>query len=204
MSERYDVIGIGNAIVDVLARAEDNFLVKHGILKTPAPDAGILEGVTRAAVMELARAAGIPVQEPALTRHDVYTADECFLTGTAAEVIPVVKCDGRPIGTGQPGPITQDLRARFLPPDRDSEVSRVFDLIFSREGVEVIQLAARPRCSATTPRGGVTIEPRTGYPAVAEKITGVSTTRAEQPQRHVAGRGSRDRGPHSGPAVDSG
>jgi branched-chain amino acid aminotransferase len=89
------------------------FLVKHGILKTPAPDAGILEGVTRGAVMELARAAGIPVQEPALTRHDVYTADECFLTGTAAEVIPIVKVDGRPIGTGKPGPITRQLRERF-------------------------------------------------------------------------------------------
>ena len=53
------------------------------------------------------------MQETALTRHDVYTADECFLTGTAAEVIPVVKCDGRPIGDGKPGPITRDLHRRF-------------------------------------------------------------------------------------------
>jgi len=89
------------------------FLVKHGVLKTPPPDAGILEGVTRNAVMELAQAAGIPVQEPALTRHDVYTADECFLTGTAAEVIPIVKVDGRPIGTGKPEPITRQLREAF-------------------------------------------------------------------------------------------
>ncbi len=89
------------------------FLVKHGVLKTPPLDAGILEGVTRNAVMELARAAGIPVQEPPLTRHDVYTADECFLTGTAAEVIPIVKVDGRPIGTGKPGPITRQLREAF-------------------------------------------------------------------------------------------
>ena len=89
------------------------FVVKHGVLKTPAPDAGILEGITRGAVMELARAAGIPVQEPALTRHDVYTADECFLTGTAAEVIPIVKVDGRPIGNGKPGPITRQLREAF-------------------------------------------------------------------------------------------
>jgi branched-chain amino acid aminotransferase len=89
------------------------FLAKHGILKTPPPDAGILEGVTRGAVIELARAAGIPVQEPPLTRHDVYTADECFLTGTAAEVIPIVKVDGRTIGNGKPGPITRQLREAF-------------------------------------------------------------------------------------------
>jgi len=89
------------------------FIVKRGVLKTPPPDAGILEGVTRGAVLELARAAKIPVQETALTRHDVYTADECFLTGTAAEVVPVVKCDGRALGTGRPGPITRQLRERF-------------------------------------------------------------------------------------------
>src|ERR1700730_15495367 len=85
------------------------FLVKHGLLRTPPVDAGILEGVTRNAVMELARADGIPVQEMAMTRHDVYVADECFLTGTAAEEIPVVKVDGRPIGNGKPGPITKQL-----------------------------------------------------------------------------------------------
>jgi branched-chain amino acid aminotransferase len=89
------------------------FLVRRGVLRTPPLDAGILEGITRNAVIELARAANIPVQETALTRYDVYTADECFLTGTAAEVIPVVKCDGRPIGTGKPGAITRQLRERF-------------------------------------------------------------------------------------------
>jgi branched-chain amino acid aminotransferase len=89
------------------------FVAKRGVLKTPTVDAGILEGVTRNAVIELARAANIPVQETTMTRHDVYTADECFLTGTAAEVIPVVKCDGRPIGPGKPGPITKQLRERF-------------------------------------------------------------------------------------------
>jgi branched-chain amino acid aminotransferase len=89
------------------------FLVKHGVLKTPPLDAGILEGITRNAVIELARAANIPVTETALLRHDVYIADECFLTGTAAEVIPVVKCDGRVIGSGKPGPITRQLRERF-------------------------------------------------------------------------------------------
>jgi len=69
--------------------------------------------VTRNAVIELARAADIPVQETPLTRHDVYAADECFLTGTAAEVIPVVKCDKRQIGTGKPGPMSRLLRERF-------------------------------------------------------------------------------------------
>ena len=76
--------------------------------------AGILEGVTRNAVMEIARAASIPVQEATLTRYDVYTADECFLTGTAAEVIAVVRCDGRAIGTGKPGPVTRQLREKFF------------------------------------------------------------------------------------------
>ncbi len=89
------------------------FVVKGGVLKTPPPHAGILEGITRNTILDLARAAGIPTEEPTLTRHDVYTADECFLTGTAAEVIPVVKVDGRTIGPGKPGPITRQLRERF-------------------------------------------------------------------------------------------
>jgi branched-chain amino acid aminotransferase len=89
------------------------FIVKRGVLKTPPTDAGILEGVTRNTVIELARQANIPVQETALTRLDVHIGDECFLTGTAAEVIPVVKCDGRTIGPGKPGPITKQLRERF-------------------------------------------------------------------------------------------
>jgi branched-chain amino acid aminotransferase len=89
------------------------FLVRRGVLLTPPTDAGILEGVTRDAVIELARAAGIEVRETSLTRHDVYIADECFLTGSAAEVIPVVKVDNRTIGDGKPGPITRDLKERF-------------------------------------------------------------------------------------------
>jgi len=89
------------------------FLVKRGVLRTPSTDAGILDGVTRNALIELARAASITVEEMALTRHDLYIADECFLTGTAAEVIPVVKCDGRVIGNGKPGPITRQLRERY-------------------------------------------------------------------------------------------
>ena len=64
-------------------------------------------------VSALAREAGLAVEETTLTRHDIYVADECFLTGTAAEVIPVVSLDGRPIGDGHPGPITKDLLKRF-------------------------------------------------------------------------------------------
>jgi len=93
--------------------ADNVFLVKHGVLFTPPPNAGILQGITRDAVIELASAAGITVQEVALTRHDVYVADELFLTGTGAEIVPVVKVDGRVIGSGRPGPITRQLRERY-------------------------------------------------------------------------------------------
>lgn len=89
------------------------FVVRSGRLLTPPPDAGILEGITRNAVMELAHAAGIDCREATLTRHDLYTADECFLTGTAAEVIPVVDIDGRKIGSGVPGPVTTRLKDDF-------------------------------------------------------------------------------------------
>jgi branched-chain amino acid aminotransferase len=89
------------------------FLVRSGVLYTPPLEAGILAGITRDAVIELARGADIEVREAPLTKHDVYVADECFLTGTAAEVVPVVKVDSRTIGTGKPGPITRDLEKRF-------------------------------------------------------------------------------------------
>ena len=99
---------------DISECTGDNiFIVKRGVLKTPPPDAGILEGITRNCVIQLAEQANIPVQQVTLQRHDVYTADECFLTGTAAEVIAVVGIDGRTIGAGVPGPLTQDLRQRF-------------------------------------------------------------------------------------------
>jgi len=89
------------------------FVVRLGRLLTPPPDAGILEGITRGAVMELAHAAGIDCREATLTRYDIYTSDECFLTGTAAEVIPVVEIDGRKVGSGTPGPVTSRLTAEF-------------------------------------------------------------------------------------------
>ena len=93
--------------------ADNIFLVRDGVLLTPPTDAGVLEGITRQAVIELTRASGREVREVSLTRHDVYIADECFLTGTAVEVIAVVKVDSRKIGSGAPGPITRDLKERF-------------------------------------------------------------------------------------------
>ncbi len=89
------------------------FAVANGTLKTPPPYTGILRGVTRDAIIELARDATYGVEEVPLNRYDLYTADEMFLTGTAAEVVPVTKLDGRVIGTGKPGPTTQELAKRF-------------------------------------------------------------------------------------------
>jgi branched-chain amino acid aminotransferase len=89
------------------------FIVKKQRLMTPPIDAGILEGITRASILDLAKSMGIAASETAMTRHDVLVADECFLTGSAAEVIPVVRLDGRPIGDGKPGPMTEKLRKAF-------------------------------------------------------------------------------------------
>ncbi len=89
------------------------FIYRKGKLITPPPYLGILEGITREAVIELAQEEGIPLQEAPFTRHDVYVADECFLTGTAAEVIPVIEADMRTIGTGKPGPVTRTLMEKF-------------------------------------------------------------------------------------------
>ena len=85
------------------------FILKGGRMFTPPLSAGALYGITRGVVMEMAREAGIEVSEPNLTRYDMFNADECFLTGTGAELIPVTKIDGRVIGTGKPGVITKSL-----------------------------------------------------------------------------------------------
>lgn len=90
------------------------FIVRGGDVLTPPLSAGILDGITRQAVIQLARNDGLCVHETSLSRHDVYVADECFLTGSAAEVIPVVKIDDRSIGDGKPGPVTRDLMRLFL------------------------------------------------------------------------------------------
>ena len=89
------------------------FVVKHRRITTPPVYAGILKGVTRDVVIELARGAGYDVQESMLNRYDVYTADEAFFTGTASEVVAIRQVDGRLIGAGKSGPVTRDLRARF-------------------------------------------------------------------------------------------
>jgi branched-chain amino acid aminotransferase len=89
------------------------FVIKHGVISTPTVNAGALAGVTRAVVFELAQKNGIPIKEEDLTRYDILVADECFLTGTAAEVIAAVQLDRRPIGNGQPGPVTLKLVEEF-------------------------------------------------------------------------------------------
>lgn len=89
------------------------FMVKNGVLKTPDLMQGALAGITRAAVLDLARERSIETQETVMALHDLYNADECFLTGTGAEIVPVVGIDGRKIDDGKPGPMTKTLLAAF-------------------------------------------------------------------------------------------
>jgi len=93
--------------------ADNIFIVKRGGLFTPHLMQGALGGVTRATVLDLARAAGIPAEENVMGLHDLYNADECFLTGTGAEIVPVVQIDGRRIADGRPGRLTLALLARY-------------------------------------------------------------------------------------------
>ena len=95
------------------ATGDNIFIVKNGVLITPPSYAGILEGITRNSVMDIAREKGILVEEKLFTMFDVYTADEVFLTGTAAEVIPCINVDGRTIGSGKPGDMTRELIVAF-------------------------------------------------------------------------------------------
>ncbi|MBS1709551.1 MAG: branched-chain-amino-acid transaminase [Armatimonadetes bacterium] len=92
---------------------ENVFLVKNGTLRTPHPSCGILRGITRDTVIELAKGAGLTVVEENLTPYDVFEADECFCTGTAAEVVGVATINGQPIGEGKPGPVTMRLTQLF-------------------------------------------------------------------------------------------
>jgi len=93
--------------------ADNIFAIHKGEILTPAASAGALKGITRSTVFDIAKELGIPMREADVTRYDIWCADECFLTGTGAEVIPVVKLDGRVIGTGKPGPITARVLASF-------------------------------------------------------------------------------------------
>ncbi|SMO38033.1 branched-chain-amino-acid transaminase [Melghirimyces algeriensis] len=111
--------GVGEALMlnsdgYVAEGSGDNiFIIKRGRLYTPPCYVGALDGITRQAIMDLCKRLGYQVIEEPFTRHDVFVADECFLTGTAAEVIAVVDVDGRKIGDGQPGPITRHLLQEF-------------------------------------------------------------------------------------------
>jgi len=100
--------------------ADNVFIVKHGQIFTPPVAAGALRGITRSVVFEIAAELGVKVRETDITRHDVFVADECFLTGTAAEIVPVVKADGRSIGNGNPGPTTARIIARFRQVTRET------------------------------------------------------------------------------------
>lgn len=93
--------------------ADNLFILKAGQLFTPPLSAGALYGITRGTVMDLAQEAGYKVSEPNLTRYDLFNADECFLTGTGAEMVPVVKIDGRVVGNGKPGRVTKKLTANY-------------------------------------------------------------------------------------------
>src|SRR5438132_9838564 len=108
-----EVIMLDSAGFVAEASGMNLFVVMDGTLKTPPAYSGILRGVTRDAVPDLAREATYGVEEVPLNRYDLYTANEVFLTGTAAEVIGVTKLDARTIGTGAPGPVTKELARRF-------------------------------------------------------------------------------------------
>src|SRR5947199_542757 len=93
--------------------ADNVFIIKHGQIFTPPIAAGALRGITRSVVFDIAAETGLKIAETGITRHDVFIADECFLTGTAAEIIPVVTADGRVIGNGKPGPISTRMIGLF-------------------------------------------------------------------------------------------
>lgn len=96
------------------ATGDNVFIIKNGVIYTPPTEAGALVGITRGVVFKLAGKENIEVVEKNLTRYDLYTSDEFFLTGTAAEVIGIVEIDGRIIGEGRPGPVTKLLREKFF------------------------------------------------------------------------------------------
>jgi len=117
--EEANRVGAGEALMlnlagNVAEATGDNlFLVKDGELTTPPTSEGALPGITRAVVIDIAKGSVIPFRQAVTTLYDVYNADEAFLTGTAAEVIPMVTCDGRKIGDGRPGKMTARIIAAF-------------------------------------------------------------------------------------------
>lgn len=105
------ILNVDNYVAE--CTGDNIFIVKNGVIITPPTYAGLLIGITRNAIIEAAQNLGIKVEEKLFTRYEVYTADECFLSGTAAEAIPVVKVDGRVIGEGKPGPVTKQILKAF-------------------------------------------------------------------------------------------
>ena len=108
-----EAIMLNQAGVVAECTGDNIFIVKQGTLLTPPTYVGALRGVTRGAVLEIAKRERLPAREEIITRHNLFNADECFLTGTAAEVIPVVKVDGRQIATGKPGTVTLRVMQEF-------------------------------------------------------------------------------------------
>lgn len=102
--------------------SENIFIVRDGVLTTPPIYLGALEGITRTAVIEVAKSLDFFVKEEPFTMHDVYVADEVFFTGTAAEIVPVIEVDRRKIGDGRPGPVTHQLHQEFQRTTRDDGV----------------------------------------------------------------------------------
>ena len=137
--------------------ADNVFIIKRGILFTPPVSAGSLRGITRGAVLDLAEEIGVPVKETELTRYDVFVADECFLTGTAAELVPVVQCDLRPIGDGKPGPVTARLLAAFRK-------------LTGSTGTPIFQEAAPVAAHGAAPSQGLGIEDGTPAGALAATV----------------------------------
>jgi len=93
--------------------ADNIFTVHKGVIYTPAASQGALKGITRDTIFDVASDLNVPVKDTTMTRYDIWCADECFLTGSGAEVVPVIALDGREIGNGKPGPITQRVLANF-------------------------------------------------------------------------------------------
>ncbi|HVU15943.1 MAG TPA: branched-chain-amino-acid transaminase [Candidatus Didemnitutus sp.] len=93
--------------------ADNIFTVHKGVIHTPAASQGALKGITRDTIFDIARDLKVPIVDTNMTRYDIWCADECFLTGSGAEVVPVISLDGRQVGNGKPGPITQRILADF-------------------------------------------------------------------------------------------
>ncbi len=113
---------------------ENIFLVKNGLINTPAASSSILEGITRDTIIKIANDMGYRVVERSILRTELYTADELFFTGTAAEILPILSVDGRTVGDGSPGPITKELMEKYhrivrgLEPRYRSWLTPVYDI----------------------------------------------------------------------------